>query len=212
MDKFIKFFSEIGKLKEMPRRGWVIRGIKNPESIADHTFRVSIMAWILAGRKKNFNLEKLIKMALIHDLCEIYAGDITPYDSILPRSKKKREELLKTWPRFSEQEKKRLAEEKFKKENEGLETLIKDLPPKVRSEIKNLWLDYEKGLSKEGRFFKQMDRVENLLQAMEYWKKYGKPAQGPWWTQIKELYDDPVLFDFVEAMGKEFHNKRKPKV
>jgi len=44
MDKTIKFLSELGKLKEMPRRGWVIRDIKNPESIADHTFRVAIMA------------------------------------------------------------------------------------------------------------------------------------------------------------------------
>ena len=114
MDKIIKFFSEIGKLKLIPRRGWVIRDVKNPESIAEHTFRVAIMAWVLADRKNSkLNLEKLIKMALIHDLCEVYSGDITPYDSILPKDKKKRQELLKTWPRFSNEEKKRIGRKKI---------------------------------------------------------------------------------------------------
>jgi len=133
MDELIKFFIEVGKLKGSPRQGWVIRGIKNPESIAEHTFRVAVMAWVLADRKnKKLNLEKIIKMALIHDLCEVYAGDTTPYDSILPKDKKKRQEVLKTWPRFSVEEKNKLAKEKYNKENAGLEKLIKNLPPKLK--------------------------------------------------------------------------------
>ena len=66
-------------------------------------------------------------MALIHDICEVYSGDITPYDSILPKDKRGRQTLLKTWPRFSEKEKRKLAEKKYEKEKEGLEKLIKDL-------------------------------------------------------------------------------------
>ncbi len=212
MEKIVNFFTEIGRLKKMPRRGWVIRNIKNPESIAEHTFRVAIMAWVLGDKKaKNFDLEKLIKMALIHDLCEVHSGDITPYDSLLPKSKKATEELMKTWPRFSAEEKKRLAEEKYKKEKEGLDKLVKDLSPRLRHEIKSLWLDYEKGLSPEGRFFKQTDRVESFLQALEYWKKYKRPPQKPYWIQAKELYDDPILLDFIEKMDKHFHKKTKPK-
>jgi putative hydrolase of HD superfamily len=212
MDKIIKFFSEVGKLKGMPRRGWVIRDIKSPESIAEHTFRVAIMAWVLADKKdKNLKIEKIIKMALIHDLCEVYAGDTTPYDSILPRDKKKRRELLKTWPRFSEKQKKILAEKKYKKEKAGLEKLIKDLPPKLRSEIKSLWLDYEKGGSPEGRFFKQADRLESFLQAAEYWKGNKNVPQKPYWIQAKELHDDPILLEFMEQIDKEFHKKIKPR-
>lgn len=212
MDKIIKFFSEIGKLKSMPRRGWLIRDIKNPESIAEHTFRVAIMAWILAEQKSSkLNTGKLLKMALIHDLCEIYAGDITPYDSILPKDKTKRRELLKTWPRFSEKEKKRLADKKYKKEKAGIEKLIKDLPSKLRHEIMNLWLDYERGTSPEGRFFKRADRLENFLQAAEYQRYHKNISLKPYWIQAKELHDDPVLLNFIERIEKEFHENLSAK-
>lgn len=210
MDKIIKFFSEIGKLKGMPRRGWVIRDIKNPESIAEHTFRVAIMGWILADQKHGkLNLEKIIKMALVHDLCEVYAGDTTPYDSILPKDKKKRQQLMKTWPRFSEAEKKKLAEKKYKKEMAGLEKLIKDLRPKLRQEIKGLWLDYEKGLSPEGRFFKHADRIESFLQAEEYQRVHKSLPLKPYWIQAHELHDDPTLLEFIENIDKEFHKGKK---
>lgn len=212
MDKIIKFFSEVGKLKTMPRRGWVIRDIKNPESIAEHTFRVAIMAWVLADQKSSkLNIEKIIKMALIHDLCEVYAGDTTPYDSILPKDKRKREELVKTWPRFSEEKKKELAEKKYKKEEEGLDKLIKDLQPRLRQEIKNLWLDYESGASLEGKFFKHADRIESFLQASEYWRDRKKIPLKPYWIQARELHDDSILLEFIEQIDKEFHKGKKPK-
>jgi|SRR3989344_1752532 len=209
MEKLLKFFIETGKLKDMPRRGWVLRNIKNPESIADHTFRVALLGWIL-GKKNGLKVEKVIKMALIHDLCEVYAGDTTPYDSILPKSKKAIEKLMRTWPRFSKKEKKRLAEKKFKKEKKALDKLAKNLPDELSREVKNLWMDYEGGLTREGRFFKQADRLENFLQALEYWKKYKKSPQKPWWDQARELFDDPVILEFVSMMDKEFHRKKKP--
>ena len=196
----------------MPRRGWVIRDIKNPESIAEHTFRAAIMAWVLAAKKNSkINLEKLLKMALIHDLCEVYSGDTTPYDSILPKEKKARQALLKTWPRFSEKEKKRLAEKKYKKEKEGLEKLIKDLPLKLKQEIMNLWLDYERGSSPEGKFFKHADRIESFLQASEYWRNNKHLPLKPYWIQAEELHDDPTLLEFIEQIDKEFHRVKKPK-
>ena len=88
MNNFIDFFIEAGKLKKQKRSGWVLREVKNPETIAEHSFRVAIMGWLLANKKRGLNIEKIIKMALIHDIGEIYAGDITPYDSILPKNKK----------------------------------------------------------------------------------------------------------------------------
>lgn len=212
MENLLNFFIKAGKLKKMPRRGWVIRNIKNPESIAEHTFRVTIMAWFLGEKKRNnFNIEKIIKMALIHDLCEVYAGDTTPYDSILTKDKKQMQKLVRTWPRFSEGKKKKLSEKKYKKEKEGLEKLIKDLSPKLKNEVMNLWMDYENGSSKEGRFFKQTDRIESFLQSMEYWEKNKKLPQGSWWEWAREFFDDPVLLDFIEKMDKKFYKKNKPK-
>jgi 5'-deoxynucleotidase YfbR-like HD superfamily hydrolase len=102
-------------------------------------------------------------------------------------------------------------EEKYKKENNGLEKLIKNLPEKLKNETKMLWIDYENGLSKEGRLFKQIDRIESFLQAMEYWEKNKKFPKEPWWDQASELFDDPVLLDFIGKMDKKFHKKHKPK-
>lgn len=205
MKDLIRFFHQVGKLKDMPRRGWVINDIKNPESIADHVFRATLMAWIL-GSKKKLNIERVLKTALIHDICEVYAGDTTPYDSVLPKDAKKRRALMRTWPRLSDKEKKRLGEKKYIKEKKALEKIIKDLPKDLAGEIKHLWFDYEKGLTKEGRFFKQADRLENFLQAMEYRRKYKKPPQGPWWEWAREFFDDPVSLEFVEEIAKKFHH------
>ena len=105
-----------------------------------------------------------------------------------------------------------MAERKFQKEEKGLDKLISKLPAELKNEIKNLWLDFEKGLTREGRFFKQADRIESFLQAMEYWQKYKIGPQGPWWVQARELIDDPVLIEFIKEMEKKFHRKTKPRV
>jgi len=204
MKNILNFLIEVGKLKGMPRKGWVLRGIKNPETIAAHTFRIAIMSWLL-GREKKLNINKLIKISLIHDLCEVYAGDTTPYDNkFFSKDKRRWKEITKKWPRFSKEEKEKISQKKYKKENKALEKLILNLPPDLKKEIRNLWNDYEKGLTREGKFVRQLDRVENLLQAMEYWKKDKQFAIEPWWIQIEELVDDPILLKFIKEMGKNF--------
>jgi putative hydrolase of HD superfamily len=206
-ENLLTFFSELEKLKDMPRRVWVINDIKNPESVASHVFRTSVMAWIL-GNKKRLNTERIFKISLIHDICEIYAGDTTPYDYFLKKDANKKKALVKTW-RLPDKQKKILQEKKFKKEKIALEKLTKNLSKDLRYEIMHLWLDYEKGLTKEGRFFKQVDRLENFLQAMEYRKKYKKPLQEPWWEWAKEFFDDPIVLEFIEEIAKKFHYKTK---
>lgn len=212
MKNLLNFFIEIGKLKRIKRKGWIINQIKNPESIAEHIFRATVMSWFLGEKKGGFNIERLLKIALVHDLCEIYAGDTSPYDSVLPKNKKKLRELMKTWPRFSDSEKRRIAHKKHEKEKKALDKLIADLPKNLKHEIKNLWLDYENGLTPEGRFFKQADRLENFLQALEYWKKYKKPPQGPWMEWAREFFDEPLSLEFIKIMEEAFYGKSKPRV
>lgn len=91
----INFLKEIGKLKKVKRTGWVLRGIKNPESVAEHTYRTTIMAMVLADRFKDklkLDKDKLIQIALIHDIAEARVGDITPHEKI---SEKEKHELEK---------------------------------------------------------------------------------------------------------------------
>jgi putative hydrolase of HD superfamily len=205
LDKILDFLIDAGKLKKIKRRGWVMRKVKNPESIADHAFRVAILAWVLSSFK-NLNVNKTIKMALVHDLCEIFAGDTTPYDPFLNQIKSEKElkELLKTWPKLSQKEKIKFSTEKFKKELKGLKKILFHLPKHLQKEMIELWLDYERGLTREGRFVKQLDRVENLIQVFEYKKEGNKFPIGPWCEQKEELIDDPILLELLSLLEQKF--------
>jgi putative hydrolase of HD superfamily len=211
MKDIFNFLLKIGKLKEIKRKGIMFYGVKNPETTAEHTFRMTVMAWVL-GEKKGLNIERVIKISLIHDFCEAYVGDITPYNGVLPKDKKERDEFVRKWPRFSEKEKKERYAKKFKREKEALEKLTKNLPKKLKKEIMSLWLDYERGLSREGRFVAQVDRAENLLEAFECWKRNKKFPTKPWWQHADEVIDDPIILEFIKEIEKEeLKKKRKRK-
>ncbi len=206
MKELLNFFIEVGKLKRKFRKGWLIHGIKNSESTAEHIFRMTIIAWVL-GKNKKLNMEKVIKIALVHDLCEVYAPDMTPYDPLLPKDRKKAMEILKKWPKFTPSLKIKKYKNKYKIELLALKRLVSRLPLHLRKEILNLWLEFEKGLSKEGRFVKQVDKVENLLQGLEYWKKHGKIQHKLWMRWAKEILDDPVLVEFMKTLEEKFCKK-----
>ncbi len=210
MENIFNFLKETGKLKKMPRRGWVINQINNPESIAEHIFRATVMGWILGEKKGELNIENLLKCAVAHDLCEVYAGDTTPYDSVLPDDKESLRKLMRTWPRFSQEEKQKNSLEKHKKEKESLRMLIANLPSDFKREIMNLWMDYERRINPEGRFFNQADRMENFLQAYEYWEYYKTPPLEPWWLWAREFFDEPLLVEFMDVLEVRFHKKDVP--
>lgn len=126
MKEILNFLIEVGKLKGRKRRGWEIHQIKNPETTAEHIFHLALLAWVL-GEKKGLKLERVIKMALIHDLCEVYAPDLTPYDPLLPKDHKKAMKVLKRWPKFTPSLKIKTHERKYKLEIHGLNKLISKL-------------------------------------------------------------------------------------
>jgi len=100
MKEILNFLINIGKLKGKKRRGWLLHQIKNPETTAEHIFHLAILVWIF-GKIKKINLERAIKIALIHDLCEVYSPDLTSYDAAALKEKGEitLKELLKIKPR-----------------------------------------------------------------------------------------------------------------
>ena len=77
------FFFQIANLKNIPRTGWKTKlHISNPESVADHSYMMTVMAMIMSDIK-NLNTEKIIKMSLLHDWAESKIGDFMP-DEIAP--------------------------------------------------------------------------------------------------------------------------------
>ena len=86
----IETFFEIAHLKGLYRQGWLMRGLppEQCESVAEHTFGVAVLVMVLAdGFFPELDTEKLLRMALIHDFGEIYAGDIVPGDRISLKEK-----------------------------------------------------------------------------------------------------------------------------
>ena len=76
--ELVRFLHEVGSLKLVPRAGWLKLGIKNPESVAEHSFRTAIIAFIIAFKEtNNLNIAfKAATAALFHDLHEARTMDI----------------------------------------------------------------------------------------------------------------------------------------
>jgi putative hydrolase of HD superfamily len=207
MTKILKFISEVNRLKEIPRTGWILRRVKNAETIAGHTFGLTILAYLL-GRMGNLNIKRAIKIALFHDFCEVYAGDITPflYYPDLPEDQKGRAKMLMKWARLSKKEKERIGKIKLEKERKGLFKLTKHLKPDLRGEIFSLRLDYEKGISREGKFVNQLNRIETLLQSIEYFGVEEAKSGTNWWEWTEEKVEDPLLLEFLRVIQNRFYD------
>jgi len=206
MKSLINFFVKVGNLRKVLRRGWVLIGAKEPASVLDHSFRLAIMAWVLGQQSgKEIDINRLIKMALVHDLCELYAGDVTPYDLAgLPEDETKWPELFDKWPRSSQKQKQENNTWKCEQEDKSLQSILKDLPVGLKQEVYGFWKEYEKGITPEARFLKQLNRLETLLQALEYGRENKKTPYKSWWIGTKELVDDPFLIKLMEGFEKEF--------
>jgi len=82
----VDFLTLIQSLKVTKRTGWVRKGISGPESIADHMYRMSIMALISADNE-GLDHSRCMKIALAHDMAEALVGDITPHDNVTKEDK-----------------------------------------------------------------------------------------------------------------------------
>ncbi|MBI4399321.1 HD domain-containing protein, partial [Candidatus Micrarchaeota archaeon] len=71
----IDFLYEVGLLKRTPRSGWLTIGIKDCESVAEHSFRCAILGYVLA-RMEKANVEKIVLLCLFHDVPEARIGDL----------------------------------------------------------------------------------------------------------------------------------------
>ncbi|GJZ60666.1 HD domain-containing protein 2, partial [Tanacetum coccineum] len=131
------------------RKGWVNHDIKGPESIADHMYRMAIMA-LIADDLPGINRERCIKIAIVHDIAEAIVGDITPSDGV-PKA------------------------EKSRLEQAALKEMCNVLGGGMRAqEIQELWREYEDNASLEANLVKDFDKVEMILQALEYETEHNK--------------------------------------
>ena len=146
----VSFLHLTQQLKLTPRTGWVNHGVDKPESIADHMYRMSLMAMVAAKEMPGLDQNRCVKLALIHDLAEAIVGDITPHD---PVSK----------------------EEKAKMEADAMAKIRDMLGDSLGGEeVEALWHEYEDQVTDEAKLLKDLDKLEMIMQAGEYERAQGK--------------------------------------
>ncbi|MBS7631191.1 HD domain-containing protein [Candidatus Bathyarchaeota archaeon] len=138
-----EFLRIVGRLKRLPRTGWLESRIEDPESVADHSFRTTVLAMILADLEK-LDVEKVIRMALLHDLAEAEIGDLTP------------------------ETKKGMREEYARVEREAFRRILGELPERLAEEYIELIKEYKDALTPEAKLVSEADKAEMLLQALDY--------------------------------------------
>lgn len=140
--KLIYFFNIVVGLKKVRRSGWIFKaGISSPESVADHSFSLSVMAMVFSDLQ-GLNTERAVKMAIIHDLAESITGDIMP-DKISHSAKKNLE-------------------------NRAMGSILKKLPRSLRIEYSQIWDEYVTQRSDLSKLVHRLDKLEMILQAREY--------------------------------------------
>ena len=67
---------ELQHLDRVPRMGFVLRGVSEPESVSEHLWHVAVLVWTLGSRVEGLDLGRAVAMALVHDAGEVRLGDL----------------------------------------------------------------------------------------------------------------------------------------
>lgn len=161
--ELLRFVRAIGRLKTLRRQGWIDRGVREPESVADHSFRLALMAWVLAQRRPDLDATRAMLLALVHDAAEAIAGDRTPFDAALQAGAEPAV-LFRQRPVYDPEAEAR----KTAAERAALRELAALLPEPVGERLIEAWEEYEAAQTPEARFVRQLDKLETVLQALEY--------------------------------------------
>ena len=143
LDGIVEFLRAAERLKVTHRSAYTSEG--EVESVAEHSWRLCLMALVLRDAFPEVNFAKLVSMCVIHDLGEAIGGDVPA-----PEQARRRAEDP--------------AASKSAAEREDLLTLLAPLPYQLRVEITGLWDEYEAGISATARVAKALDKLETILQ------------------------------------------------
>jgi putative hydrolase of HD superfamily len=170
--RLVELYFEVCHLKQLFRQGWLRAGVPERacESVAEHSFGVAILALVVAEELfPELDAGKAVTIALLHDLAEARAGDITVHDGV-PQAEKER------------------------REREAMARMFEGVPNAPRYVA--LWEEYEAQSSREAVLVRQLDRLEMALQGAVYEHQTGADLQEFMesarrvmeWEEIRRLF------------------------
>ncbi|KAK4243270.1 HD domain-containing protein [Corynascus novoguineensis] len=180
------YFHILERLKTTKREGWRRFGIDRGESISDHMYRMSMMSMLappaLAAR---LDMNKCMKMCLIHDMAESLVGDITPVDDVAKPEKSRREAATMDY----------ITQRLLGKVDGG----------RVGGEIRAIWQEYENSKTLDSLYVHDIDKMELLVQMVEYEKRgKGKLDLGEF-AYVKTK----IVLDEVKVWAEEIMKERE---
>lgn len=150
-EEIVGFLVEAGHLKRTKRAGWWIAGIRDPESVAEHSYRVGVIAFVIATME-GCDAHRAATLALFHDVPEVRTGDV-------PSTGKPMMRMVPAVDVAAEQ--------------------TRNLPPAIGVAVRGLIGEFEAKETPEALCAKDADKLECLLQAREYVDQGYRNAQ-PW--------------------------------
>ena len=135
---YIKIMNTFEAMKRNTRHSWLSDG--RHESVAEHSWRITVMAYFIKDEFPEADIDKVIKMCLFHDIGEAFTGDIPAF--------------VKT------------NEDEITEEN-AVDKFISTLPEEYRNELTLLFDEMNKLESLEARIYKALDKMETLIQHNE---------------------------------------------
>lgn len=139
--RLLEFIAEAGLLKRVQRSGWWVVGVKNPESVAEHSFRCAIIAYLIA-KLENAKAPEALAMALFGDMHEARTNDL--------------HKMAQRYVSFQ------------KAEEDAFREQISSLPKAIKDELAAARKQYRLQKTKESIIARDADILECLIQAKEY--------------------------------------------
>lgn len=136
--QFIAFLDKVEKLKSVPRHCVTADGVQ--ENVAGHSWRTALMAYLMKDELGEIDIDKVIRMCLVHDIGEAVTGDI---------------------PTFLKKEEHELIEKK------AVDELLSGLPKPLYRELTELFEEMEAQETKEAKVYKALDKLEAVIQHNE---------------------------------------------
>ncbi|HEX2254715.1 MAG TPA: HD family hydrolase [Thermoanaerobaculia bacterium] len=163
-DTLLDLLLELQALDRVPRAGYVLRGVPEPESVTEHSWHVLFLVWTLGRRiaegNAELDAERAVEIALVHDLAELRVGD-------LPRT------AARYFP----------AGAKNAAETAAMGEILAPLPERARE----LYAEYQAGETAEARLVKACDKLQLMLKVSVY-ERWGTGGG------LEEFWDNPDNF------------------
>ena len=170
--EFLDILHVAERLKDTPRHCTTSKG--KTESVAEHSWRISLMAFLLRHEFPDLDMDKVVDMCLIHDLGECFTGDI---------------------PTFLKTDTDRQTEDSL------LEQWIRSLPAEISSDLTALYREMEVQETAESKVYKAMDKLEAVIQHNE--SPLSTWSENEYELNKTYAFDTVVFSDWLTDLRKE---------